>query len=281
MVEKQNNKGIIILLVIIVIIISVLCVLFATGTISLKNIEINDNQNIHENNNETNTDNDNNISNDDITEEKLVNIIESQLFVLFDYYKFYNSYGYLMTSKDDLDKIDNQTKLFIALNILKENYTASSNDIEVDLANFSKDELENAFNSSVISNLGIEHEDFDIYYLLDDAYYKNTSSLYSKTMSLYNLPQASKVKNYEKDGDKYIISMNYLFPNDIVGITDYYGSLNDAKNKTNAIVTYEDYFNVQEYLNNNYDNIKDKLATYNYTFEVTNNKINLVDFSIN
>lgn len=267
--EKQNNKGIIVLLVIIIIIISVLCVLFATGTISLKNIETNNNQDISENNNETNTDKDNNISNDDISEEKLVNIIENQLFVLFRTSS--------ITKKED---IDNRSKLLVALKILEDNYTIDSDDKKTELTEFSKAKLEDAFNSSVISDLEIEHDSFDVFYLVDDIYYKNTSAM-SKYIFSYNVPQASRVKNYEKDGDKYIISMNYLFPNDIVGITDYYGSLNDAENKTNAIVTYEDYFNVQEYLDNNYDSIKDKLATYNYTFEVTNNKINLVDFSIN
>lgn len=36
-----------------------------------------------------------------------------------------------------------------------------------------------------------------------------------------------------------------------------------------------------KYMDDNYNNLKDKLKAYNYTFEVVNNKINLVDFLTN
>jgi flagellar basal body-associated protein FliL len=55
--KKKNNKGVIALLIVIIIILSALCVLFATGTISLNTNKANENANSNnntENKNETN-----------------------------------------------------------------------------------------------------------------------------------------------------------------------------------------------------------------------------------
>lgn len=52
--EKNNNKGVIVLLVVIIVILALLCILFATGTISLKSNSVDNNQNsngITDNNN--------------------------------------------------------------------------------------------------------------------------------------------------------------------------------------------------------------------------------------
>ena len=43
--EKNNNKGVIVLLVVIIVILALLCILFATGTISLKSNSVDNNQN--------------------------------------------------------------------------------------------------------------------------------------------------------------------------------------------------------------------------------------------
>lgn len=42
--NQKNNKGIIVLLIVIIVILSVLCILFATGTISFKSDKVNDNE---------------------------------------------------------------------------------------------------------------------------------------------------------------------------------------------------------------------------------------------
>jgi hypothetical protein len=107
----------------------------------------------------------------------------------------------------------------------------------------------------------------------------------SKQGYRYNSPHASIIKNYEKNNNKYVISMNYLFADDNVGWEYYYGSFNDVKNGANSIVKAYDengtYLNAQEYLDNNYNNIKDKLATYTYVFELKKDNLVLTDFSIN
>ncbi len=89
--EKQNNnKGVIALLVVIIVILAVLCVLFATGTISLKSNTTGNNQQTSENtqtnteDNNTTSDNNSNESNDYIktTSDKV------RLNVAQDYYEY-------------------------------------------------------------------------------------------------------------------------------------------------------------------------------------------------
>ena len=64
--------------------------------------------------------------------------------------------------------------------------------------------------------------------------------------------------------------------------------MDNLKSYENPVVKiYDDYIqtnklvdDVQKYLDDNYDSIKDKLATYTYLFEKNNGKINLVNFSV-
>lgn len=269
--ENKNNKGVIALLAIIIAILGLLCILLVTNKISFNFNELNNsNQNI----NDSVLEEENNVSDDNMSEEKLKNIIEKQLFILFKY----------NDPVTKIENIDNKSKLLLALSILEDKYTTKSNDINTTIVSFTKSELENCFNSSVIRNLGIKHESFDLYELISEYYNRNTDLLvYSKEMYKYMLPKASKVENYEKKNNQYTISMNYLFPDSDVGFEYYYGSLTDVKNGANSVVKAYDsngYIDAQKYLDDNYDNIKDKMATYNYTFEIINNKINLVNFSI-
>lgn len=281
--NKQKNKMITILLVVITVILSVLCVLFATGTINLKFNDIDnkldnnvDNNNSNQNIVENNEFEENKISVDNISEEKLKNIVENQLYILF-------THSNPITK---LENIDNQSKLQLALTILEDKYTTSSNDIDTTIVSVTKSKLEEAFASSVIGNLGIKHEDFGVYELTGDYIYNRNTNLlvYSKAMYKYKVPDASKVKNYEKKDNQYIISMNYLFPDVVPGPSYYHGSLTDAKNETNPIIkAYDDnnnYLNAQEYLDNNYNSIKDKLATYTYTFELKNDNLVLTNYSV-
>ena len=74
--NQKNNKGVIALLFVIIIILSALCVLFATGTISLKPNDVDNNelnQDTNENNNKNDFENDNSdINNNDNMESDVV-----------------------------------------------------------------------------------------------------------------------------------------------------------------------------------------------------------------
>ena len=276
--RKQSNKWIIILLIIIIIILGGLCVVLATSYNNLKDNEIicKPNGIIDENNDNYATDIEDNNSIENLTEENLKEIIKEQLFILF---RAKNP----ITKKEN---IDNKSKLLLALSILENKYLTSSNDVNTTFISITKAELEKAFNSSVISNLEIKHENFDIYELTGDSIYNrdNKLTVYSKEIYNYVTPGAGRVKSFEKNGNKYIISMNYLFPDDHMGFNYYYGSLNNKfDEKYKVVKAYDDngnYINAQEYLDSNYETIKDKLSTYNYTFEIKNNKLLLTNYSI-
>lgn len=238
---------------------------------------------------------DTNSSNDDISEETLKNIIEEQLFGIF------SKQFQPVVKKED---IDNESKLLVALKILEDEYTYTQTspytrpDILTIITEFSESKLEEAFNSSVIGDLGIYHEDFGLYNFDDSSSkYIRTGPLWSyiNIGHMYILPVASIVKSYEKKFNQYVISMNYLFSDAelIINSKYYYGSITDLKNGINPIVkscefvtenegmTPPNCLDAQEYLDNNYNDIKDSLPTYTYVFEKQNGKIILTDFSIN
>lgn len=79
--------------------------------------------------------------------------------------------------------------------------------------------------------------------------------------------------------------------------TRLYYTYQDALSSKNDFYSFniEDYFSeekstydtdllnksMNEYVSNNYDKIKDKIKTYNYTFKVVNDKLKLTDFKVN
>ncbi len=90
--QEKNKNGVIILLAVLVVILTVLCVLFATGTISFKSNETNnntsDNNQVTDNSNNQVTDNSNN------QEVNQNNIALASLYGTYKYdYEYTNSYG--------------------------------------------------------------------------------------------------------------------------------------------------------------------------------------------
>ena len=205
---------------------------------------------------------------DSISQDKLVNIVESDLFILF--------------KKDvkSLSDITNDDKLYVALNKLK----SDKNEL-YDLDDFSKDDLDNSFSKTCISQLSINHKSFDIY-VYDDGIYRviNPDALSTMYYS-YVFPIAKKVSNFLINDGKYTLSIKYIFPDDTPPIYGY-GSINNIIKEDNPVVRImpEDApgetIDVQKYLDDNYDRIKDELATYNYVFSKDNGKISIVDFYI-
>ena len=210
----------------------------------------------------------------DFSKNDLKKIIDDQLWILF------------RKDTSKIENISNNDKLLLALGLLEDKYLTNTDNVDTTFVDFSSEELEKAFNNSVISNLGIKHESFDIYNITgDDDWYNREESLllYSKSMYNYHIPHASIVKDFKKNGNKYTIYMNYLFADDMVGTQYYHGSITDALDEKNSIVkAYDDeeYIDAQKYLDDNYSKIKDNLATYTYVFELKNDKLLLTDFSI-
>jgi len=267
---KKKNVGVRIT----IIILSIL-VLFLGGFIFYEHVLVDNN--MSNLNNQT--------SNKDYSKEDLKKIIDDQLWILFNFNYYKNDKSFIK-----IEDISNDEKLLLALVMLQDKYIINSNDVDTTFVGFSSDELEKAFNNSVISNLGIKHKSFDIYNITgDNDWYNREESLllYSKSFLKYHMPVANKIKNFNNNGNQYTISMNYLFPDDMLGTQYYHGSIMDALNEKNPIIKAYDetdddreYIDAQKYLDNNYSKIKENLATYIYVFEVKDDKLLLTDVSV-
>ena len=260
--QEKNKNRVIALLVIIIVILAVLCTLFATETISLRSNTSNNNQQASEGNQQ---DNDVNITKE-FTENDFKKVIDDELYILFGF--------------KSLDELTNRRKLTLVFNKLDSDYAT--------VDSTSKERVEEVFKTTSISNLGINHETFDVFTYDNGTYTKNKEQMSKR--NLFNCGFANKVESFEKKDNKYIISVKYLFTDSCPVSGYYYGTYNSAdQNESNKIVeAYQNskvnynntYLEPQKYLDENYDSIKDKLDTYVYTFEVSNDKINLVDFSV-
>lgn len=255
--QEKGNKGVIALLVVIIVILLALVVLLANGTINLRNNSSIDNQQAGKNNQQSD---DVNIEKE-FTENDFKKVVDDELYILFGF--------------KSLDELTNRRKLTLVFNKLDPDY------VTIDSA--SKEKVEEVFNSTSIRNLGIQHETFDVFTYENNTYTKNKEQM-SKRNLFYPNKLANKVNSFEKKNNQYVISVNYLFPDDTRGWQYYYGSWDNFTEANKIVKAYDDnnqYIDAQKYLDDNYDNIKDKLDTYVYTFEVdNNNNINLVDFSI-
>ena len=287
--EKGKNILIVVLLVIVVALVAFV-VLVLTNTISINlgtktnsnngdnnSVEISDNDNYVDNGNETESDSSMN-NTIEYSQDTFKKIVDNELYILFGF--------------KSLNEVTNQRKLTLAFNLIEKEYSHNDNDVYSSVQSVSTERVEEAFNKTSISKLGIQHQDFDVYKLNNDYYNRNNQWMSKRNLFYCGIQtQASKVSDYQVKDNKYILSVKYMFPDDCEGMEKYYGTyLNADRNESNFIVkaytgSYEannvEYINPKDYLNENYASIKDKLDTYVYTFEVNNGKIELVDFSIN
>ena len=223
---------------------------------------------------------DNNVDNVDIS-KKILDIIDNELGM---YLKYSN-----------INDITNQDKLIYIYNEYVSDYGE-----EFDLKEFPASSLQKYFTDSSIIDLGYKNENIycSSYYgdkdhilwnydEIGDKYILNESHSAHDEVS-YVL--ADKVVEYKNNNNRYTIFLNYLFGDtaDDENSIDLYGSYTDFVSKNNKIATISRDSNkisfstlALNYLNNNYDNIKDKLDYYEYTFVYSNNKIKLVDFNVN
>lgn len=261
--KEKNNKVLIIALLVIIILLGALCALLATGTISLKNSKVQKNNTGAEVNGNNTT---------EYTQDTFKKIVDDELYVLFGY--------------KSLNELPNKRKLTLAFNKAENENSNCNNDVCSTVDYISKSKLEEAFNKTSLAKLGINHESYDVYTLSDNKYVRNQQVMSKR--NLFNCDFPHKVENFEKSGNKYVISVKYLFT-DACPVNEYYygayasSDQSETNRITNAFVgdNYTDYVDPKKYLDENYDSIKDKLDTYIYTFEVNNGKIELVDFSIN
>lgn len=221
---------------------------------------------------------------------------------------------YILNGKKSISEIDNQQKLMMSLNLYlnSEEIMDKLNSGE-DTFDIEASKLDEFFEKSSISYMDkLVHEDI-LLPKLDDGkdpvvewkydpdkkkYTCNTDMLqiYSNGFPyVYNV--ASKTSEFKEENGKYYLSKKYLWcmsGTDSDDCFTVYGSYDNAKEQKDKIATVpeppvtneneEDYSEeniYQKYMDENYESIKDKLETYTYVFEKTNDKIKLIDFHVN
>ncbi len=191
---------------------------------------------------------------------------------------------YILNNKKNISEITNSEKLLFAR-------TLYLNDDNQNM--FTPKDLETYFNKTCLSYLGLKHENFlyedGIGYIYE---YNEETDTYSEKSKNYGHGARSigiiysNAIEFKNEDNRYIISYDYLFSYFSEGETNYkiYGSYEDALNNTNYLgtINYSDDFNktVEEFYDNNYSSIEEKLKIYSYTFEKVDGKIQLVDFSV-
>ncbi len=200
---------------------------------------------------------------------KEIDIVEKDIKVLLGY--------------DTIEELTNNDKLYIAL----ESYASKSGlNNMFEIKTVKKSDVINAFQNTIFGDLDLEHEDvlceckskLFVYNKEKEEYVYNEEHGGHGFCKVYK-EFTKLVDFYEKDG-QYIASYKYAFGNYCEDdSTQIFGSYSDAEKQKNPI--YNDDILSQETedtVKQDYEEIKDKLMTYTYTFEKVGGKIKIVDF---
>lgn len=196
-----------------------------------------------------------------------------------------------LLNKKSLNEMTNQEKLRMLIDLYNE---------EDKYSTFSQSKLEKIHSESVIKDLNITYESLSDYYgtflwndkLVGFEYNKNdktftyTGALGHGGSSRGNIAYSEMV-SMDTDGKTYTVKYKYVFLNstgDGPSDVKIYLNVNDALNDKNLWkyleVGEDDSVHSKEYIQEHYDEIKDKLSIYTYKFKVENDKLVITDFSV-
>ena len=165
------------------------------------------------------------------------------------------------------------------------------------LENITTSELEEIKNNSSLKKMVFNYEEikyFDInginlmevneplYYLKDGTYNRAPTGHGTPLTNIYKCDE-----KIEKTEEKYIVNIKYAFARSTGdGPTDYelYYKIDDIKNNnTFKTIEYSEEQNkkITEYFSDNCENIKDKLNTHTYVFEIENDLPILTEYYYN
>lgn len=180
---------------------------------------------------------------------------------------------------DNINVLEPIEKINIAYNSIKKDDTNEIDVLEID--NY----FENAFKTT-------------IYWDKSDIYCTNGEVVYiydiSNNKYIYNAEHNCEKHNYvspiytkfikaKKKNDMYVVTVSFIWNNSEY-LDTMYSNYNDALNQNNPlfVIPSEDGNITEETINNfinsNYDNVKDKLHTYTYVFEKIDDKYLLDSF---
>ena len=196
-----------------------------------------------------------------ITEEKLKEIIDHQLsFLIY---------------KNNYQEISNNNLFYQAL---------MDKDIFEKEA-FTKEDLNNSLEKTVLSNLKLRHEshysDTGYSYIYENGIYTINDSNYQEIDAYDEHPIYGEVQKLEEENGITKIKVKYLW---IAGnyepSTILYRNRYDARKKINKIQMPNNVKCYSKWLKENFKKYEKDLPTYTYAFKEVNNHIYLVDFYI-
>lgn len=204
-----------------------------------------------------------------------------------------DSYGLgVLTNKQSLDEMTNQERLRLLIHLYRQE--------EPDSTTFSKETLEEIHNNSVIKNLDVIYEDlYDYYgtfkwntssiayaYNAEDETFTYTGALGHGGIAEGNIAH-SEILSISKPGNEYIVRYRFIFYNTLGdGPTDenLYLNVNDALNKTNEwthlALQDDNLTHKAEYIEEHYEEVKDNLPVYTYTFSYEDEHLVITNFSV-
>lgn len=196
-----------------------------------------------------------------------------------------------LLNKKSLNEMTNQERLRMIIDLYND---------EDKYSTFSQSKLEKIHNDSVIKELNINYENLNDYYgtflwndkLVGFEYNKNdktftyTGALGHGGSSRGNIAY-SKMVSLDTNGKTYTVKYKYVFLNstgDGPSDVKLYLNVNDALNDKNLWkyleVGEDDLTHSKEFIQEHYDEIKDKLSIYTYKFKVDNDKLVITDFEV-
>ncbi len=214
-----------------------------------------------------------------ITQDELVGLLENQLYIFY--------------GKKSLTDITNQNKLSLALHLMGNNDMGNLYD------SITSSQLEAAFNTSIISNLGVKHENIipsnsvlldgniGYGYTYSNGVYINPTTTNSGVSAVHMI--CNKVVSFKENDGKYVFSVKYLwggFGEYLMDDEGVYGKYIDSISGQNSIgsvpedILMGSYEELQNWGKDNFSRFEDKLEQYNFVFVKENGKISLVDFYV-
>lgn len=213
----------------------------------------------------------------EITEKEIETLLDEEL--------------YVMWNKEKIEDVTNNERLTLAI----KKYAKNNNLDYYDLEKVKKSDVEEAFKTTSIGTLSLNHQNVKGSAKITTCehnqwVYNANKEIYTNTMEGHGVCAVSeayhKLISLEEKKGKYIAVYKFIFEYSCEGDNPipFYGSYEDALNNRNKLDEIDGYLydTLEEYDNmvaKKYEDIKDSLMTYTYTFEKIDGKITLVDFN--
>lgn len=214
---------------------------------------------------------------EEISEQEIETLLAEELYVLW--------------NKENIEEITDNERLTIAM----KKYAKNNNLDYYDMESVNAKDMEEAFKTTSIGVLKLNHQNIKGSFKIttcehNDWEYDDNKEVYTNTIVGHGICASKEVYHklisLEEKNGKYVAVYKSIFTYSCEGDNPVllYGSYEDAlnsKNKLAEINSFE-YSTEEEFekiLAAKYEDIKEDLMTYTYTFEKKNGQISLVDFN--